>query len=85
VRQKQLPQAVYYLRMAAESSVNNDRYMYVYAIALNSTGKADEAVDVLEKANKIFPHSIDIINALISINREIGNENKANQYEKILH
>lgn len=85
VRQKKLPQAVNYLRLAAESPVSNERYIYVYAIALNSTGKAEEAVDVLEEAYKKFPRSVDIVNALVSINREIGDESKANQYEKILH
>ena len=84
VRQKKLPEALEYLRLAAESETPTDRYVYVYAIALHSTDKAENAIKVLEHAHDKYPGSADIMNALISINRELGSHDKAMQYEEEL-
>jgi len=74
VRQKKLTEAIKYLKYAAESVTTTDRYVYVYAIALNSTGKVNQALNVLEKAQQQYPANRDIRNALISINEEKGKQ-----------
>jgi tetratricopeptide (TPR) repeat protein len=84
VRQKKLPEAIEYLRLAAESSTPTDRYVYVYAIALNSSGKSKQALNILELAQHQYPGNTDIIYALLSINKDLGNQKKAQHYENIL-
>ena len=84
VRQKKLDQAVEYLRLAAEAPTATDRYVYVYAIALNSTGKVEQALNVLKNAQPLYPTNTNILNALVSINYEQGNMDEAQLYENIL-
>jgi len=84
IRQKQISEAIDFLRLAAESPTATDRYVYVYAIALNSTGKARQALKVLQKAQHQYPTNIEILNALISINREQGKHEASQAYEKQL-
>lgn len=84
VRQKKLDEAVEYLRLAAEAPTTTDRYVYVYAIALNSTGKIVQALVVLKKAQSQYPTNTDILNALISINHERGNKDQSQSYENLL-
>jgi predicted Zn-dependent protease len=60
------------------------RYKYVYAIALNSAGKQDQAVKILEQARHDDPANGDILMALVSIYREQGNFKMASQYEAML-
>jgi len=55
---------------------DNARYAYVYAIGLNSSGKQREALVVLKAANVHQPYNLDILSALISMQREAG-DNKA--------
>lgn len=81
VRQKKLSEAMEYLQKAAESITTTPRYVYVYAIALHSSGKSLLAIEILEQAHSKYPNDIEIIQALISINREIGNSQKAQYYE----
>jgi predicted CXXCH cytochrome family protein len=67
------------LAEAANLSPENIRYAYIYAIGLHSTGKLSEALAVLkpiaEKTN-----DIDILSALISMNREVDNNKAALVY-----
>ncbi|MDW3095034.1 MAG: multiheme c-type cytochrome [Gammaproteobacteria bacterium] len=84
VRQKKMDAAVEYLHLAADSTETTDRYIYVYAIALNSIGKAQQALKVLEKAQHQYPTNTDILSALVSINKEQGDIKKSQNYEKIL-
>ena len=52
------------------------RYAYVYGIALNSMSKQHEALAVLKAADMRQPHNLQILSALISMQREAG-DNKA--------
>ena len=47
IRQQKYRDAVAALGRAAGSAPDNPRYAYVYAVALQETGRAGEAVDVL--------------------------------------
>lgn len=81
VRQKNMPEATHYLRLAAESPSTTDHYVYVYAIALNSVGETKMALNVLEQAQLNYPNNIDILYALVSINRKLGKLEQAQFYE----
>ena len=48
------------LRRAAELAPMNARFVYVYAVALNSLGQTDEARLVLEEAARNHPDDADI-------------------------
>ena len=55
VRQHNYAEALDQLRQASELAPDNARYAYVYAIALNSTGAAREAVALLERTHRQHP------------------------------
>jgi len=84
VRMGRTEEALDYLRLAAESSDTTDRYQYVYAIGLNSVGRWEQAIAVLEQAQELFPNNRDILAALVSINRENGRSEEADFYESQL-
>ena len=67
---------------AARLAPDNARYAYVQAIALNSAGKRSEALAVLRSASQRHPVDLDILGALISINREAGDRQAALRYAK---
>ena len=84
VRQKKTEEAIIELKTAARLSPGNSRYIYVYAVALNSTGKSDEAIKQLQVAHDRFPDNVEILQALISFNRDAGNSFAAKRYMKKL-
>jgi Flp pilus assembly protein TadD len=80
VRQDRLDEALMELKIAAERAINNPRFIYVYAVALNSKGKTVDAIRTLTDAHDVFSNNRDILRALISFNREVGNEQLARTY-----
>ena len=60
------------LRRAHELMPDNARYAYVYAVALNSSGAAKEALSLLEAAHQQHPADRNIMTALVSIARDNG-------------
>ena len=84
VRQKKLPEALSSLRKAVELEPQNIRFKYVYAVALESTGKPAEAINVLTQANEQRPADRDTLYALISFHQMAGDLGKAKHYASIL-
>ena len=84
VRQQRNTEALEHLRRAAESANTTARYVYVYAIGLNSAGRSEEALRVLEGGLERFPYDPQILSALVSLNREAGHSKKAAEYQKML-
>ena len=84
VRQKRADEAVAVLRQAARLNPENARYVYVYAVALNSTGDPKQAIMVLQGAHNAHPNNVDILNALIAFNRDLGNHQAARAYARKL-
>ncbi|SHE71731.1 Tfp pilus assembly protein PilF [Microbulbifer donghaiensis] len=84
VRQKRMDEAQEFLRRAAENPNTTARYIYVYAIALNTAGKSADALSELERGLQRFPGNREILSALVSINRESGNKQAAEKYEQML-
>ena len=70
------------LATAAKLAPDNARYAYVYAVALNSTGKRNEALALLKATDARHPYDLDVLSALISINREAGNAKAALVYAR---
>ena len=60
VRFERHDEALAELRLAAEMAPLNARFVYVYAVALNSLGQESEAIRVLEEASNNHPDDADI-------------------------
>ena len=84
VRQQRAAAAIEELQQAASLDPDSVRFIYVYAVALNSTGKPDKALLVLQGAHTRFPHNTDILSALVAFNRDQGRTEAANRYAKKL-
>jgi Flp pilus assembly protein TadD len=52
--------------------LDNARYAYVYAVALNSSGAAVEALALLEEAHQPHPADRNVLMALVSFARDNG-------------
>jgi predicted CXXCH cytochrome family protein len=83
VRKTDQNEALKELSVAAKRAPENARYAYVYGIALNSAGKPREALAVLKAANARQPYDLDILSALISMQREAGDNKAALLYARI--
>ena len=85
VRQQKASEAIVELEAAARLMPENYRYIYIYAVALNSTGEPDEAIEQMQIAYDRFPGNVEILQALISFNRDAGNAFAAERYMKKLN
>ena len=72
------------LGAAADTAADNARYAYVYAVALHSIGRRDDALKHLERFNARRPDDVDVLNALVSFNREAGQRQEALKYARQL-
>jgi predicted CXXCH cytochrome family protein len=84
VRQQRKDEATKELRLASTLNPENARYSYVYAIALHSTGNTEQAVIVLQDALDVHQHNMDILKALVEMNRNLGNQPAARRYAEKL-
>ena len=64
IRQKRYDEAVGSLKHATELEPAQPRYAYVYGVALQSTGQADEGRRVLSAALLANPSNVEILTAL---------------------
>ncbi|NOR40605.1 MAG: tetratricopeptide repeat protein, partial [Gammaproteobacteria bacterium] len=83
-RQQRSKEAVNQLRLAAQLDSGNTRYVYVYAVALNSTGDPQRAIMILQGANAAHPDNVQILQALVSFHRDLGNQAAAKKYAEKL-
>ncbi|MGY4626591.1 multiheme c-type cytochrome [Bradyrhizobium sp. USDA 4486] len=72
VRQRRNEAALDELRQAAALDTSQARYAYVYAVALNSAGRRDDALAVLKETLRRHPNDIDVLAAAINFSRESG-------------
>jgi len=84
VRTDQKAEAMPALKRAWEIQSDNPRYGYVYGIALNSAGKSNEAIVVLEETLQHHTNNPQILMTLLTIHRDRGNQKDAAQYAKRL-
>ena len=69
---------------AAGLEPDRARYLYVYAVALLSAGRSDEAMTVLEEALAKHPDDREMLSALIGFNRDAGKIERALEYAERL-
>jgi tetratricopeptide (TPR) repeat protein len=85
VRQQRTEEGLEELRLATTLSPDDARYIYVYAVALNSTGQPEKAIMILQGAHNRHPNNRDILSALVAFNRDMGNGAAAETYTKKLN
>ena len=79
VRQARPEEGLEALRQAVELNDTNARYLYVYAVALNSLGQAGAAIDLLMRGQNSFPADFDIHWALATMLRDGGQTDSARE------
>jgi tetratricopeptide (TPR) repeat protein len=84
VRKSDRAAAIDELREAVKLAPDNSRYAYVYAIGLHGAGRRDEALVVLREFDARHPYNLEILDALISMNREAGDAKAALAYARKL-
>lgn len=84
VRQRNAADALGHLEEAALLAPDNPRFVYVYAIALNSLGQPEHAGEVLIDAWQRFPNSLEIGMALVTVQRDNGNIDEARRVAREL-
>ena len=84
MRQNRLPEAVDLLRRAARARPDAPRFAYVYAVALHDTGRAGDAITVLEGAHRQRPADRDTLTALATYLGERGDVKRALAYAEKL-
>jgi len=83
-RLKRTDGAIAELHRAAEIEPDRARYSYVYAVALHSAGRGDEAMTVLNQILVRHPDDRDTLLALISFSRDAGDFGTALAYAERL-
>ncbi|MFQ3324431.1 MAG: putative CXXCH cytochrome family protein [Pseudomonadales bacterium] len=81
VRQKQLTDALVSLKTASELAPETIRYAYVYAVALDSAGQTQQAVDQLLKALKWAPQDYQLLSGLVYYYQKLGHTQAADQFK----
>ena len=84
VRLQRYPEALRELGLAADLDPDDPNMAYVYAVALNSLGKPREAISSLQAALMKHPQNRDILRALVSFLRDIGDNAAALRYAEQL-
>ena len=84
IRQQRLPEALAALAEAARLDSDNARYGYVYAVALNSAGQGEPAIQALETGLMKHPNDRDTLMALAAFQRDAGNLDAARDYARRL-
>ena len=84
VRRKRLPEALEELRQAAVLPPERARYVYVYAVALESSGQMDRAREVLTAAHERHTGDREILEALVTYSAKAGDGVAARRYAEAL-
>jgi len=85
IRQKRGADALPELARAATLAPRDERYAYVYAVALHDLGQPARAVQVLEEAQQRTQASPEILSALLSYAMEAGDREAALRWAGKLH
>ena len=77
VRKGAGPESLAELERATDLAPDSARYVFVFAIALNSAGATDRSLSVLERAHRRHPGDAQILGALATISRDAGRIDEA--------
>jgi Flp pilus assembly protein TadD len=83
-RERRPDDALAEFRAATELEPDRSRYAYVYAIALHSSGRADESTRVLKENLARRPGDRDTLFALVTFSRDAGDISGALEYAEQL-
>ena len=83
VRAKESKKAIEELKKAVELEPNNARFAYVYAVALGKENPK-KAVEILESIYAKHTGNREVVGGLVYYYKEIGEERKSQEYQKIL-
>jgi predicted CXXCH cytochrome family protein len=72
VRKNERGAALVELAEAAKLAPDNAHYAYVHAVALDSAGRREEALGILQSTRQRHPGNIEILVALITMNKDAG-------------
>lgn len=84
IRIKQYPPAIVSLAKAHQLAADNARFAFVYAVALNSTGQQQQALEVLENWQQNRSININIVNFLVQLYRQSGDMSKVQYWRNKL-
>ncbi len=84
VRRGEKPAALAELAEAVRLAPDDARFAYVYAVALQSTGREDEALAVLVTAERKNPFDFDLLTGLVSMYIEAGRTEDSLPYARQL-
>ncbi len=84
VRQKRAQEALAELALAAKLAPEDPRFAYVYGVALHDTGKRAEAMKVLQAALARHPYDRELLFALATYERAVGDAARARDYARLL-
>ena len=84
VRQQKIKDALTALQKSVDLDPTNSRYKYVYAVALNSVGQSQEAINVMTKAHQQRSADREVLYALISFHHQAGDMKTAKRYAETL-
>jgi Flp pilus assembly protein TadD len=84
VRRQRSAEGLRHLDRAAILRPEDPTYAYTYAVGLNSMGDAPRAIAVLEGALKNHPYSRDLLVALVTIQRDRGQQGEALRHAETL-
>jgi predicted CXXCH cytochrome family protein len=83
-RERRSDDAIAEFRIAAVLEPDRSRYVYVYAVALHSSGRVDDAIKVLNENLAQHSDDRDTLLALVIFNRDAGDIGTALQYAERL-
>jgi Tfp pilus assembly protein PilF len=84
VRQKRMPEALTELERAANGPSAPPRYVYVWAVALDSAGRTGRALEILSAAERRHGGNREILEALAAFHAKAGHAGAAEAYAKKL-
>lgn len=84
VRSGEHDEALGYLKKASSFEDSNSRYVYVYAVALDSRGQTDAAIKVIAAASKRWPNSLDLYFLQVSYMDKTGHTDGIHRYLSLL-
>jgi tetratricopeptide (TPR) repeat protein len=84
VRSGQQKEALEYFETAIRQQDSNPRHVYVYAVALDSRGQTDKAMNVIEEASQNWPNNLELSFLQVSYMDKTGKIKGIHRYLSLL-
>jgi predicted CXXCH cytochrome family protein len=84
IRQQQLDKALQSLKVASDLDSQTTQYTYVYAVALDSAGNTQAAIDILTLALKLAPADPQLLSGLAYYHEKLGNIEVSKRFKAML-